>query len=543
MTLSLEERIAKPRRIRDESIPSSSRLASLPPSDVLNVTHIPRQCGLLSDEELSITEDFTAVQLVEMMASENFTAEQVITAFLKRAGIAHQLTNCATEFMSDEATARAKELDAHLASTGKTVGHLHGLPVSVKEHLGFKGRICHAGWAAWTDNIPKEDALLLQILYKAGAVFYVRTPQPQSIMHLECSSNIYGTTVNGYNRSLTSGGSSGGEGALGGLNGTVLSIGTDIGGSVRSPAANNGLYALRPTTFRVPKLGLVGVQAAREGILGVIGPMSRGREDLSLFMKTVVGAEPWWIEPSINPIPWRPVSLSLSDLTVAIMPEDGVVHPHPPVQRAIRETRAKLEKAGVAVIEWEPFQTQLHWDIVSALYYCNDAQEERDLMKQGNEPVLPLTEWIMSQPGHKLHKWGDDMNNLIKARDKFRIDYAQLWNERQKQHGRKIDVILMPAGPSAAPILGTAKWWGYTSIWNLLDYPAAVFPVTTVQATDAAERDYVPKGTLDSENHALYTSYEAYKDAPIGLQVIGRRYEDERVLECLRLIEQAMGRP
>ena len=107
---------------------------------------------------------------------------------------------------------------------------LHGLPVSVKEHIGMKELGLNAGYIAWWDRTSKEDARLLQILWDAGAVFHARTTQPQSLMHLETDSNYYGITVNPYNRYTSAGGSSGGEGALIGMRGSCLGIGTDIGG-------------------------------------------------------------------------------------------------------------------------------------------------------------------------------------------------------------------------------------------------------------------------------------------------------------------------
>lgn len=88
----------------------------------------------------------------------------------------------------------------------------------------------HASYIASWDNFATQDAHVLQILENAGAVFHARTTQPQTIMHLETSSNFYGTTTNPYNSDLTSGGSSGGEGSLGGLGGSILGVGSDVGG-------------------------------------------------------------------------------------------------------------------------------------------------------------------------------------------------------------------------------------------------------------------------------------------------------------------------
>ncbi|CAF1229066.1 unnamed protein product [Adineta steineri] len=529
--------------IRDESIPKNSLLGDLTPdSSILDVSEIPCQCGLLSKEEIDITENYTSCQLVTLLANGQLTAEQVIKAYLKRAGIAHQLTNCATEFLGDEAINRAKYLDEEFKKRGQPIGPLHGLPISVKDYISMRGRRTSAGYMTWMNRIAEDDALVLKILYEAGAIFYVRTTQPQSLMHLECDNPIYGKTVNPFNRNLTCGGSSGGEGPLISLKGSPMGVGTDIGGSVRSPAANNGIYGLRPTTFRIPKQGIMGIQSGRESILGVVGPLARGREDINLFMKTILDAEPWLKEPSLVPIPWRLISLNSINLTVAVMWDDNIVHPHPPIIRALHETIEHLKKAGIRVIDWEPINHQKGWDLISALFYCNGAEEERNLIAETNEQLLPLTEWIFNQPNVKKRNWAE-MNELISERENYRNQYAKIWNEREEALNCSIDCLLTPVGPSAAPQHGTAKWWGYTSIWNLLDYPAAVFPVTTVDLVkDQIEVDYKPRNSLDKENHELYTSPQAYANAPIGLQVICRRYNDEKVMKCVEIIEQAMGR-
>ncbi|CAF4719151.1 unnamed protein product, partial [Rotaria sp. Silwood2] len=238
----------------------------------------------------------------------------------------------------------------------------------------MRGRRLSSGWIKWIDRIAEDDAFILKILYEAGAVFYVRTTQPQSLMHLECSSPVYGTTTNPFNRQLSSGGSSGGEGALLALKGSPIGIGTDIGGSIRFPAATNGVYGLKPTTFRLPLRGMMVTQARSQSILGTIGPLARAREDINLFMKIILDTEPWRTEPSLVPIPWRTITLDSTNLTVAVMWDDGVVQPHPPIIRALHETVEQLKTAGIRVIDWEPVDHQKSWDLISALYFCNGAQ-------------------------------------------------------------------------------------------------------------------------------------------------------------------------
>lgn len=141
-----------------------------------------------------------------------------------------------TELLPERALARAKLLDEYLKRNGVPLGPLHGLPISVKEHIGMRGLGLNSGYVAWWSRTASQDARILQILSRAGAVFHARTTQPQSLMHLETDNNLYGVTVNPYGTHLSAGGSSGGEGALIGARGSCLGIGTDIGGKLLPPA-------------------------------------------------------------------------------------------------------------------------------------------------------------------------------------------------------------------------------------------------------------------------------------------------------------------
>jgi len=178
-----ELQVEKMQKIRTDSLNPAWLLAEeqLPPAAQLDVSEFAITCKLLSSRELEITEA-TAVDLVSQMAGGTLTAVETATAFLKRAHIGHQLLNFATEFLVDEALSRAAELDAHFQQTGKVIGPLNGVPISVKEHIGLKGHICHSDYTIWGDNVVEEDALIIRLLKKAGAIIHVRTNQPQSLM-------------------------------------------------------------------------------------------------------------------------------------------------------------------------------------------------------------------------------------------------------------------------------------------------------------------------------------------------------------------------
>jgi Asp-tRNA(Asn)/Glu-tRNA(Gln) amidotransferase A subunit family amidase len=522
---------------RDASIPDYARLPIPPADTVLDVRDVPKTSGLLSDKEFSITENHSASSLVRLMTRGDLTSEEVTLAFIKRASIATQLVNCCTEIMADEALLRAKRIDHEYKMTGKVAGPLHGLPVSFKEHILIKDKIVHCSYVAWLDNVEPADALIYEQLVEAGCVPFCRTTQPQAVMHLETNSNIYGHTTNPYNRLHTPGGSSGGESALLALHGSPLGVGGDIGGSVRNPASLCGLWGIKPSVYRIPA-GTKGLHRGRETILSTNGPLAHSLEDLTLFMRALVDGEPWRKEPSILPIPWRTPELTKETLTVGILWSDKVVRPLPPIERALHMVAGAMGGYGIKTVDFEPYEHAESWDIISQLYYTNGALDEFDLFKQGGEEMLPLTEWIMSRPGVKEHTH-DELNDILVRRNKYRTAYARHWLAQEEKHERKIDVVLCPVGPGPAPKLETSKYWTYTSVWNLVDYPGVVFPVTQVQEEDVTPADMEPAPGPEAEVWGAY-KVDEFMGLPIGLQVVGRRLEEEKVLQAMRVIQDAL---
>jgi len=155
-------------------------LSSLTASDLpLNVTGVP--ADVLTSEEIRIT-SLPVEELLSQLASRELSCIETTNAFLRRAAVAQRLVNCVTELLPDRALARAQYLDDYIATHGKPIGPLHGLPISVKEHVSMEGLDCNAGFVSWVGRVAQEDALILKILWEAGAVFYVRTTEPQTIV-------------------------------------------------------------------------------------------------------------------------------------------------------------------------------------------------------------------------------------------------------------------------------------------------------------------------------------------------------------------------
>lgn len=213
------------------------------------------------------------------------------------------------------------------------------------------------GYVGWIGQKPTSESELVRELRALGAVLYCKTSVPTGLMSGETANNIINYTWNPRNRRLSAGGSSGGEGALLALRGSPLGFGTDIGGSIRVPAAFNGLYGLRPSGGRIPYEGAANSMDGQNTVLSVVGPMAPTVGALRLAMKSVLSQEPWMHDPLAVPIPWREeieqrirrMLCSASErkqMAFGVLEHDGVVTPHPPVKRALRLVREALVQLG-----------------------------------------------------------------------------------------------------------------------------------------------------------------------------------------------------
>lgn len=144
---------------------------------------------------------------------------------------------------------------------------------------------------------------------------------------------------------------------------------------MRSPAGNCGVYALRPTSYRLPIGGFTATMIGREHVVPVVGPMSTSLGGVKMFMRVILDQKPWLVEPSCVPFEWREEKSWLrvdgeerKRLKVGVIWDDGVVRPHPPVTRALKEVVDKLAKVdGVEVVEWKPWKHDLAWEIIVRL--------------------------------------------------------------------------------------------------------------------------------------------------------------------------------
>ncbi|GKU22736.1 unnamed protein product [Fusarium langsethiae] len=506
-----------------------------PPKDV---SIIPATCGILSQEELEITEH-DAVNLVDAIASRKYSSVAVARAFCKRAIIVHQLTCCLTQWYMDEAIAQAQKLDAYLEQHGKPIGPLHGLPISIKDHIQVAGTYSSEGcFASITYN--DTDADIVTILRSQGAVAYCKTNQPQSMMHLESDSH-WGRVLNPFNIYLTAGGSTGGEAALVAMKGSVLGIGTDIGGSIRGPSSFCGIYGFKATSNTLPIRGYV--TAPPPSVLDVpvsTGPMCRSLRDMDLFMRCVLSAKPFLSDPTVVPLPWIGIDKKFNRrLKVGIISNDGFIEPQPPVKRAVSWAKAILTDSKYAdlieVQDFKVFGAEEAWNLVRKLYWPDGAQCTKNGIIPSGEPVHPLTEWIAQDAEPLGMQTAVDICRQHKLREDFRLSFAQSWTNQD------VDVIIGPSFVGPACAHDTALYWTYTSLYNLVDYPGAVIPTPIrAESGEKYEDGYTPLSEACLRVKKLWDDGD-FAGAPVNLQVVARRHHDNELFRALNVLKDVLG--
>jgi amidase len=443
----------------------------------LNALDVPRTCGILTEQELSITEDHDATALVELMSTGKLTSLEVVTAFCKRAAIAQQCVHCLTEILFDEALARARECDAYLAKTGKPLGPLHGLPISLKDSFNVKGTQATIGYVSFIARPPAAtNSCLVDILANAGAVFYVKTNLPQTMMTADSHNNIFGRTLNPHNLSFTAGGSTGGEAALIAMRGSVLGVATDIAGSNRIPALCCGISSIKPTASRVPFAGGVppGRICAPSPILPVIGPCGHSIRDYELFMRTVISAEPWTIDENVLRVPWCTIQPSTKPLRFGLLrgcPERPL---HPPIARALHTAATRLKAAGhtITLLDDILLPTLYSSTILAFKFFTLDpSHTSMQHIRASREPPIPS---LATATFSELDGWEPTLEALWDM-NMQRAGVVKKWHDAVVKAG--LDAVIMPGYQGTAPKHDTYGVPVYTVIGNLLNWPAGILNV------------------------------------------------------------------
>jgi len=253
------------------------------------------------------------------------------------------------------------------------------------------------------------------------------------------------------------------------------------------------------------------------------------------------------LEPPLLNMPWKEDVVNGIGLpeksSFAILWDDGVVAPHPPIVDALRKVKRALLAAGHEVIDWKPVDHQKAWDILVKLYLLDGGNEYLETMGSGDETPVAMTQWILSHAAGREPYTPAECFKLNAEREEFRTRLMAHWNATRSAtaSGRPVDAILSPVFPSLAPAHGTTRWWGYSSYWNLLDYPGVVFPVDRFSAKNyhAVPISQQSRNPTELFIHQQWQP-DTFENAPISLQLIGRRHEEEKLLAMLSRVESAI---
>ncbi|KAI5284818.1 hypothetical protein KEM54_001050 [Ascosphaera aggregata] len=469
-----KEESAKAQQRRDDKINAFWQIPEINDDELPNdLRDYPRTSGLLTEEELTIV-NTDAVELVEKIRTKELTSLAVTKAFCKASVVAHKLTNCITEVFFEEGLKRAQELDDYYASTEKTTGPLHGLPVSLKDNFAVAPYPASIGLAKYANQGMPKDSVVVDQLRRLGAIFYVKTNVPTMMLLTETTNNVWGETRNPVHNKLTPGGSSGGEGALLAIHASPLGVGTDIGESIRIPSAYCGIYGLKPTSGRISTLGNQASLPGQDFVYGVVGPMARSLDSLKLFCENVCSAEVggWAVDPKLVPLPWRKDVIQPKGRKLRfgiVKNNDQTVTCHPPVERALKEVREKIGKAGHEVIDWVPSQHGEMSKILMTSFRDLAGDYCRNCLAEYNEPPPGAFGKDFVPEGKPEEFVGitpAKLRDLIVKRNAIQKEYLDQWMATRTASEGPIDGLIFPVNPYAAQPLDWTKkrnYLGYTA--------------------------------------------------------------------------------
>ena len=425
------------------------------------------------------------------------------------------------ETFFDAALSDAKGLDEYFAKNKAPIGPLHGLPVSLKDQFHVKDVETTMGYVGWIgtfegNKVDKRrgtfESEMVRELRSLGAVLYCKTSVPHTLMSGETTNNIIGYTWNPKNRNLCSGGSSGGEGALIGLKGSPGGFGTDIGGSIRIPAAFNGLYGIRPSGGRLPYEGMANSMDGQNSILSVVGPLATTARGVRLLVKSILSTSPWLHDPLVVELPWRDFQeqevlkilnpSSPGKLAIGVLEHDGTLTPHPPVRRAISLITQTLHKLGHTVLPWNPPAHRVGSSLGFKTWVFDGGANVHSAFSLSSEPIAPQMQSLFSPSGPTGEQSASHIAEVNRDLRAYKKEYMDYWNSTEELTGtgRPVDAFIMPLAPFAAARPHKYKDYGYSLIVNVLDYTSVVVPVTNVDKdVDVVDEKFEPMSDIDAD--------------------------------------------
>lgn len=450
----------------------------------------------------------TAVELAAAIRRKKVSPVEAVDTVLARIEKLNPKLNAYCTVTADLARRKAKAAERALMQKGARLGPLHGVPFSIKDLLITKGVRTTWGSKLYADHVPEEDAPAVERLKAAGAILVGKTNTPAFGWIGATHNLVFGITRNPWNPERTPGGSSGGAGAAVAAGMAPLAVGTDGGGSIRIPSCFSGIFGLKPSFGRVPVYPFSGAWS-----LSHAGPMTRTVADAALMLNVLAGPD----ERDPHSLPGQPIDYvealrgSLKGLRVAWSSTLGYATVDPEIQavcqRAVKrfkEFGCKLEAADPG---WPgPYEA---WKVI----FCGGIATRLALYlperRQDIEPGLVriIEEALKWPPTSYVQAWFDRLTFWDHAR-KFFAKYDLLLTPTVACQPFKVGLD-NPTEIAGRPIPDYG-WIPFTYPFNLTGQPAASVPCGFTR-----------------------------NGLPVGLQIVGRRFDDATVLRAAACFERA----
>lgn len=449
-----------------------------------------------------------AVDLAQMIRSREISPVELVDAFLERIDEINPKINAFCTVTADIARDAARKAEEAVMD-GSDLGMLHGVPFSIKDLIYTQSVRTMQGSRIYEDHVPDKDAPCVERLKNAGGILMGKTATPEFGHKGVTDSPVTGVTRNPWNLELTPGGSSGGASAEVAAGMTPLAVGTDGGGSIRIPSSFTGIYGLKPSYGRVP----VYPPSALDS-LSHAGPMTRTVADAALMLSVMAGpdhrdplsleAEPADFVPLLNH--------GIKGLRVAFSPDLGHRKVMPDVADVVKNAAMAFEGLGVTVEEVDPGFPDLDWTF-GVFWMAGMAGRFEDMLAKWKDVMDPLLVDFIEM-GQELS--AVDFVKAQMQRNEFRDQVSTFFEQ--------YDLLLLPT------LATTAFQAGVPVADALEDHP--LDPQTWSPFTQAFNLSHSPAASIP----AGFTE----EGLPVGLMIVGRRFDDLTVLQASAAFEEIM---
>jgi amidase len=461
---------------------------------------------------------YSACEMAAMVRARNVSPRELAEAHLAQIERVNPVINAFVDVDAERVRKAAGDAEA-AAMKNEMRGPLHGVPLTIKSSIDVAGLRCEAGSRLRSGYVAAKDAPLVSRLKSAGAIILGNTNTPEFLMAYETDNLIQGRTNNPWDPARTPGGSSGGESAAIAACCSAAGVGSDGGGSIRIPAHFTGICGLKPTPGRIPATGHFPSCTGALAQLGVVGPMARTVEDLRMMFEVMAGPDIG--DPSAAPVPLRRINEDdVRKLRIGYFEDNGRTAVTPETRAAVATAARALSEGGFRVVPFRPAGLTRARELWWTLFGPGVAAAFASMLASREAELSPLFREYLGRVRASPPLTLQTLMNTLAERDTLRAEVlAQM---------QQIPVLLCPVCAIPAFRHGEREWevggqrvayldadcdvMTYTQWWNLLGFPAVAVPV-----------GHSPEGL------------------PIGVQVVGRPWEEEEILAVARTIERAVG--